>query len=306
MIDHSITKTMKATLLTAFSLLAMLAVRSQQLQSSSLYELQGMLQNPSTAGTQEYNFVGATYKTQWNGIPGSPQTATIFGSFDLPKQKIGIGGYIFNDKTGPSSRSGVVLSLAKHIVMNNGDKLSLGIENKLQQYSLDLSKFATFGSDPVLAGSGNKFAYDAGFGMSYSNSKLLVGASVSQLVQSQLNFYSGNLTRSEEARLYRHYYLHGSYKIRIDDITTITPSAVFTYLTNAPSELQIGARVEHNNYFWYGAGYRLDQSFMLSAGFNIHKKLVIGYAYDDYITPISSFSEGGSGHEILLRYNFSK
>ncbi|HRF16588.1 MAG TPA: type IX secretion system membrane protein PorP/SprF, partial [Chitinophagaceae bacterium] len=65
-------------------LAAVVSGKAQQLQTSSMYDLQGVYHNPSTAGTQGFNFVGASYRTQWSGFSGSPKTATVFGSFELP------------------------------------------------------------------------------------------------------------------------------------------------------------------------------------------------------------------------------
>jgi type IX secretion system PorP/SprF family membrane protein len=297
---------MKHKILTALFFAFVSITNAQQLQTSSMYDLQGIIHNPSVAGTQKYNMIGVSYRSQWSGISGSPKTATIFGSFDMPKFGIGIGGSIYQDKTGPTSRTGISLSLAKHIVGNNGT-FSIGLENRLQQYALDKGKLSeSLGADPVLGTSDNRFKYDAGFGISYTGKNLEVGASVSQLVQSKLNFYSGNLTRDEEARLYRHYYFNALYNWHVDGNTVITPNALFIYLPNAPLSYQLGARVEFNELFWFGGGYRSHQSFMLSAGVNISKKFTIGYAYDDYISPISHFDNGASAHEVLLRYNFVK
>ncbi len=294
-------------ILTIIFAAAISTATAQQLQTSSMYQLQGMLQNPAMAGTQQTNFIGASYRTQWSGISGSPQTATVFGSWGLPKQKIGIGGYIYNDKTGPTTRTALELSLAKHIITDDGNIFSIGIESRFQQYALNKSKLtATLGADPAIAGSDSRFKYDAGFGVAYATKKLQLGASVSQLVQSKLDFYSGNLSTNEQARLYRHYYLHGAYTWAVDGVTTITPNFVLTYLPNAPTDFQVAAKVEHREMFWWGLGYRAGQSFMLSAGLHINKTFTIGYAFDDYLSPISSFDAGANGHEVLLRYNFSK
>lgn len=294
-------------ILTIFFAAAIATGNAQQLQTSSLNDIQGVLQNPSMAGVAQNNFIGASYRTQWSGIAGSPQTATVFGSFDMPKQKAGIGGYIYNDKTGPTSRTGVELSLAKHIVTDNGNIFSLGIENRFQQYALDKTKLtAALGNDPAIAGGDTRFKYDAGFGIAYITKTIQLGASVSQLVQSKLNFYSGNLSTTEAARLYRHYYFHGAYKWNVDGVTTITPNFIVTYLPNAPTDFQISARVEHRELFWWGLGYRSKQSFMASAGVNINKKFSLGYAYDDYLTPISHFDGASNGHEFILRFNFQK
>ncbi|MBL0154060.1 MAG: PorP/SprF family type IX secretion system membrane protein [Chitinophagaceae bacterium] len=279
---------------------------AQQLQISSLYDLQGVFHNPSTAGVNN-SMVGVSYRTQWSGISGSPKTATFFGSFDIPKMNIGLGGYVYNDKTGPTSRTGVELAFAKHIPTNNGGVFSMGLEARGQQYSLDRAKLTTtLGSDPAIGTSDNKFMFDAGFGISYTGKKLQLGVSASQLVQSKLDFYTGNLTRNEEGRLYRHYYFHGKYTWRTDDNTTITPNVLVVYLPNAPTEYQFGARVEHKEIFWWGVGYRVKQSFMLSAGVNINKKFTIGYSFDIYSTPLSVFDAGSNSHEILMRYNLKK
>ena len=92
----------------------------------------------------------------------------------------------------------------------------------------------------------------------------------------------------------------------MDGATTITPNFLLTYLTNAPEELQIGARVDHNEIFWWGLGYRVRQSVILSAGVNINKKFKIGYAFDIYSNPISVYDKGANAHEMLLSYNLSK
>ncbi|MBL7733241.1 MAG: PorP/SprF family type IX secretion system membrane protein [Chitinophagaceae bacterium] len=277
----------------------------QQLQTSSMYDLQGVFHNPSTAGVRN-SMAGVSYRTQWSGFSGSPRTATAFGSFAMPSLKIGIGGYVYNDKTGPTSRTGLQLAFAKHIPAGEG-KFSLGIEARGQQYSLDRAKLtATLGADPAIGTAENRFVFDAGFGVSYTGKRLQLGASVSNLVQSKLGFYTGNLSTSEQARLYRHYFFHGSYKWNADESTTITPNFLVIYLPNAPTEFQGGVRVEHKELFFWGLSLRAKQSFMLSAGLHINKKFTIGYSFDIYSTPLSVFDKGANAHEMLMRYNFSK
>ena len=296
---------MKRNFLIILLLCIMTIGKAQQLQTSSLYDMQGVLHNPAMAGMMMKGMIGVSYRNQWTGVSGSPKTATLFGSFALPEHKIGLGGYIYNDQTGPTSRTGVQFAFAKHIPMKNDATLSLGIEAKGLQYSIDVDKLQqTLGTDPVLGSGDNKFKFDAGFGIAYSGKKLQIGASVSQLIQSKLGFYNGNLSSGEEGRLYRHYYLHGDYKIRIDSATTITPNFLLIYLPNAPKEFQFGARVEHNEVVWFGLGYRVNQNIILSAGVNINKKFTIGYAFDIYNTPYSIYEKGCNSHEVLLRYNW--
>jgi len=283
------------------------ALNGQQLMTSSLYDQHGNLHNPATAGSAKHVMIGASYRKTWDGISGAPQTTLIFGSTYLKNAKIGIGGYLYNDVTGPTRRTGGQMAYSYHIQMANDATFSLGLEARLQQFSLDKAKLsATLGNDPVLASAESRFKADAGFGLAYNGKKLQVGASVSQLIQSKLDFYSGNLNPTEEGRLYRHYYLHGNYEWDVDGNTKIIPNLLFIYLPNAPLEVQGGARVEHNDVFWWGLGLRARQSWMISAGVKIQKKFTIGYCFDIFNTPLSVYDRGANGHEILLRYDFLK
>jgi type IX secretion system PorP/SprF family membrane protein len=289
---------------------------AQQLQTSSMYDMQGSLHNPAMAGINGYGSIGATYRSMWDGIDGGPQTGTLFGSAYLPGARIGLGGYIYSDKTGPTKRTGLQMAYAYHVPLNNESKLSIGLEARMQQFSMDKAKLqeSLGGSDPVLNSSENRFKFDAGFGLAWSGKTFQAGISVSQLIQSKLEFYNTNLgtgtsplqDRNEEGRLYRHYYFHSNYKWRVDGNTVIIPNILFIYLPNAPLELQGGARVEHKEVFFWGASLRARQSWMLSAGVHIKKKFTVGYSFDLYNTPLSTFEKGASAHEVLLRYDFLK
>jgi type IX secretion system PorP/SprF family membrane protein len=298
---------MKRLLLVGLNLMAFIVSNSQQLQTSSLYEMQSLLHNPGTAGLFQDNMIGASYRSQWSGISGSPRTAMVFGSYNLKKENAGISGYLFTDKTGPTSRTGLSASFAKHLKMKDGSVWSVGIEARALQFGIDRAKLsATLGADPALGNAENRFKFDAGLGVAYQKNNLRLGASVSQLVQSKLGFYNGTTTLAEEARLYRHYYFHGSYSWNVDESTEITPNFLVIYLPNAPTEIQGGVKVEHKDLFWWGLSFRAKQSAIISAGVNIQQRLNLGYSFDIYRTPLSLFDAGANAHELMLRLKLKK
>ena len=280
---------------------------AQQLYTSSLYEMQSLLHNPGTAGLFQDNMIGASYRSQWSGISGSPRTAMVFGSYNLKKENAGISGYLFTDQTGPTSRTGLSASFAKHLKMKDGSVWSVGIEARALQFGIDRAKLsATLGADPAPGNAENRFKFDAGLGVAYQKNNLRLGASVSQLVQSKLGFYNGTTTLAEEARLYRHYYFHGSYSWNVDESTEITPNFLVIYLPNAPTEIQGGVKVEHKDLFWWGLSFRAKQSAIISAGVNIQKRFSFGYSFDIYRTPLSLFDSGANAHELMLRLLLKK
>ncbi|MBD0331328.1 MAG: PorP/SprF family type IX secretion system membrane protein [Chitinophagaceae bacterium] len=297
---------MKQFYISIFVYLFSSACDAQQLTASSFYDMHAVLHNPATAGGNHQGFIGATYRTQWSNMPGSPQTALVFGNAFLQKVNIGIGGYVYNDVTGPTRRTGLQMAYAYQIQLNNSSFFSIGIEGRFQQFSFDRQKLQeSIGNDPVLEGTGNRIKGDAGLGLVYSSEKFQIGTSVSQLMQTKLDWYEGTGNQQEEAKLYRHYYLHSNYSFDVDGVTQIVPNVLLIYLPNAPLEMQAGARVEHNNLLWWGLAWRARQSLMISAGLHIKEKFTVGYSFDIYTTPLSVYDKGSTGHEIILRYDFT-
>ena len=299
---------MKSIQLLILIALTTTTVSAQQLTTSSFYDMYGVLHNPAAVATSKHGSVGANYRTLWSAMPGSPKTGIVYGNGYLKKAKLGMGGYLFSDKTANIANNGLSASLNYQIEMKGSSTLSFGISGIVQQTQYDWAKLqSSLGTnDPVIMGDRNRIQGDAGLGVAFTTPKFQIGASVNQLVQSKLNLYEGTGSPTDEANLSRHFYGHALYKWNVDDVTTITPNILFIYLPNAPLEVQGGARVEHNNMFWYGLSWRVDQAWMISAGLRIKQKFQIGYSFDIYTSPLGQFDNGSNGHEIMLKYDFIK
>lgn len=286
---------------------AAFAADAQQLNSSSFYEMHGVLHNPATAGSKKHASIGGTFRKQWSGMPGGPQTGLVYGNTYLANAKVGLGAYIYSDVTGPTKRNGIQTAYSYHVPFKKGGTLSFGLEARGQQFTYDRVKLQqVLGNDPVVMGSENRFKFDAGAGVAFTTSNFQVGVSVAQLLQSKLDLYEGTGTPNQQSRLYRHFYLHSNYTYQLDEATRITPNFLMIYFPNAPEEYQGGVRVEHNDLFWYGLNWRVRQSWMISAGVRIKQKFNLGYSFDIYRTPLSTYDGGSNGHEVMLRYDFLK
>ncbi len=281
---------------------ASLKVAAQQIQTTAFPQLQGFMHNASFAGIGASNFVGATYRTQWSEISGGPKTANLFGSFAMPESKMGMSALVYSDKTGPTSRTGVSISFAKHIDFGNGSVLSMGIENKFQQFRLDQEKIvAAIGADPALANAKGGLNYDAGFGISFINKKLQVGVCVAQLLESELKNYSG-AGRTEVGKLYRHYNLTGAYTIKMNDDITMIPNLLLIYLPNTPAEFNAGARFIFKENIRIGAS--ASKNFSINFGTTLSKNFSIDYAFDLYNN--DNVLNNLTANEFMLRYHFKR
>ena len=298
---------MKKIQILIIALTAAAGAHSQQLANSSFYEMHGIMHNAATVGSQKHLVVGGSFRTQWSGMPGSPKTGLVYGTTYLEKSRLGFGAAIYSDVAGSLRNTGLQLNVAYYVPFQNNTSLSFGFRGMLDQFSIDRAKLqAAIPGDPVLAGSENRFKADAGFGVALTGSNFQFGVGVNQLLQSKLGLYEGTGTVTEEGKHYRHFYFHGNYGFALDDFTRLVPNFLVTYLPNAPVETLVAARVEHNNLFWYGIGYRARQSWSLSAGLKFKQRFNVGYTFDMFRTPLSTYDGGANGHEVMLRYAFLK
>ena len=275
---------------------------SQQIFRVSQYLQHNFMFNPAAAGVSKDGTVGLMYKKMWSGMEGGPQTALAYGDYFFEKMNTGAAIVLYNDVTGPTSRSGFDLNAAYAIRFDGDRKLHIGLNAILLQERIDKMQLQEYiPNDPLLAGPGSIITADAGAGVYYASNTFSGGFSVKQLVQSKLNLKKTNTV--PEGRLYRHYFLTANYNWKTDEDNVIIPSMMVRFTQNTPATIEVGAILKHKDIFWTGFGWQYKQSFTAYAGVNIKKRYSIGYAFDEYATPLSMFDGGSGAHEIMVRYS---
>ena len=278
-------------------------VKAQQIFRLSQYIQHNYIFNPAASGAGNKGTLIVSYKKMWSEIEGGPQTMLICSDKYFKKSKIGLSGLLFNDITGPMTKSGFEFNSAYSIPFSEKRKLQLGLGGLILQERLDktfLEKYIP--GDPVLSGSGSVITGDASAGVYYSSPKFNLGLSVKQLVQSKLNLVKS--TTVIEGKLYRQYYLMGSYNWATDEENVIVPNFLLKFSQNAPSDFEAGAKIIHRDMIWAGFNFHYQQEFSGFAGFKINHKYSLGYAFDQYKTPLSVFDKGGNSHELSFMYYF--
>lgn len=296
---------LKITTLLLVSVFMLNTNKAQQIFKLSQYTQHNFLYNPAAAGANDEASIGATYRKMWSGMPGGPQTTLLYGDKYFAKKKTGIGISLYTDKTGPTSRTGGQANISYSVEMGNERRLMFGLAGTVLQYRIDKESFSHYiPNDPLLASDGTEIKGDAAAGIYYRSNTFNAGVSVQQLVQSKLNFVKSS--SNPEGRLYRHYFVMANYNWRTDESNVLVPNVLLKYLPNTPVDFEGGVRLEHKDLIWVGFNYHYKQSYSAFAGLKVDHKLAIGYALDVYNTPLSVFDDGGTAHEISLRYYFVK
>ena len=291
-----------------FLSVGLFGAKAQQLHFMSQYLQHNSMLNPAAAGIANKNVVGISYRNQWSSFPGNPKTFMVYADVSLEKLKAGIAAYIYKDETGPTSRTGMQLAYSYHITSRDEkQKFAIGIELRGFQYAVDKGKLsAALGNDPVLAGADSKFGFDAGFGLYYVyDEKLSLGAAVSQMIQNklELNYVPG---ATLNGRLYRHYNIMANYKYNAGDDIVLIPNALLRVMQNAPTEFELGVKLDYQDLLWVAVIAKFKQLYSLQFGFKIKDRINIAYSYDAFNAPITQFDGGSGAHEIGLRFDFGK
>ena len=283
---------------------------AQQIFAISQYMQHNFIYNPAAAGAADNPSVGALYRKMWSGIDGGPQTTILYGDTYFEKKKTGLSVFVYDDKTGPTDRTGgqVDLSYSINLGSSKDKRLMFGLGGMFMDYKIDkaaLGADLVTDPDPALQNApASKFTADAAAGIYLKTPTINIGASIEQIIKSQLAFVKDEPNQVD--RLYRHYFVMASYNIRTDDEDVLIPNVLVRYQSNSPVDVQGGVKLMHQDFLWVGLGLHYQQSYSVYAGVKIAHKLEIGYAYDQYQTPLSVFDNGGAGNELSLRYYFVK
>lgn len=282
------------------SIIVSLLSFGQQVPLYSLYLFNNLLLNPGITGSVDYLPIRLTIRQQWVGIKDAPSTQALSAHYLLSNKNIGIGGFIFNDKFGPISETGLQANFAYHLSIDGiNSRLGLGLAFKAFQFKFDKSNAILIDIDDAVVDKGitTKFVPDADFGAYLYNDKYHVGLSATQLIQVKLNISDSSLGKNQ---LIRHYYLFGGYKIPVSETFEVEPMLLLKGTFRTPWQVDLTTRVIYNNQFWGGLSYRTSKDLIVMLGFK-YQKFYIGYAFDYTFSNLSNYSKGS--HEVLIGFN---
>lgn len=301
-----------------FLLLFAAKINAQQVPLYSQYMMNGFLLNPAVAGSEGYTAINLTAREQWLGLKNAPKTHAVSGQTRLLKNsyiskgasvkrrqrmssrsgKVGLGAYVFNDKNGAIDRTGIQVSYAYHIRMQRS-QLSFGLSGIAYQFSVN-NNAITFEEQDDFYNFAQKsiFIPDASVGIYYTDPKLYVGFSASQIFQSSLRLGEKGYA---EYKMKRYYFLTSGYDISVNDYFTIAPSFLLKATEDLSYQIDFSSKFIFNEDYWGGLTYRTGGAIIFMGGVKVEKYL-FGYAFDYTLSSIMKRSYGS--HEFMIAVHF--
>jgi type IX secretion system PorP/SprF family membrane protein len=277
---------------------------SQQIPLYSQYMLNDYVFNPAIAGTKDYYQAKSNNRYQWVGITDAPRTYILSVYGPHRSRDMGFGGYIFNDVTGPTSRTGLYVSYAYNVKIKDDLRFSSGLSLGLLQYKIDGSKIVLHDPGDQTLSNGFYVDYmpDASLGLYLYSSKYSFGISANQLLNNNIKFKE--VEQLGINKIKNHFLVNGSYLFDISSDFQVEPSIMIKYISPAPIQADINARIIYKSMAWLGFSWRSKDALSVMIGYNFQDQLQFGYSYDITTTSLKKYSSGT--HELMIGVRFNK
>lgn len=260
--------------------------------------------NPAYAGSKMGQMnVSLLGRSQWVGIPGAPQTATLSVHSNIIG-RMGLGLSVYADKVGPVNEQFVFADYSYRVPVGYYDNIAFGIKVGASILNASLSDLNTISTlqdivDPNLRDIGN-IKPNFGFGAFYYSDIYYAGFSIPNLLNTVYLEKEGGVVTEVSRK--KHAFLTGGYVFDLDNIWQFKPSFMAKYTAGTPLSVDLSANFLYDGAYEVGASYRWDDSVSLVLGAKVTDNIRVGYSYDFTVSDLA-ISNGGT-HELILLFDF--
>lgn len=286
-------------------------VDAQNFPHFNHFAFQGVLYNPAVTGSQDAIELDALYRGQWTGIEGQPRTISVSAQSPVNRLNSNLGLFFVYDQLGVEKNNYFQLSYAwrKKTKFAN---ISLGISGGLIQKQIDGSllrapdgeyrEVFSHNDDYIPEKSVSAISGDLNIGVFLNNEKWYAGVSVNNLIG---NGHLFSLSASEvRVRNTRYASVSGGYLLKLSKTFSVQPNVQFlSDFINYQAIYNLTAYYKQK--IWVGLAFRgtssnTKESIIPFLGFNVAKKVKIGYSYEVGISELKNTNSGS--HEIFVKY----
>lgn len=306
---------------------------AQQRPHYTQYILNNYIINPALTGIENYTDIKLSYRNQWVGFPGAPQTiyATIHApigkkdyrtsatSFQVPGENPrgksyweeytaaephhGVGASIIHYKTGYISRSYATVSYAYHLGLTPKLNLSAGFAAGISTINIDASKIDLANPvDPAVGGAAQelrKVKPELNAGLWLYSDRFFAGFAAQQIIPQKVTLVTNDFYKST---LVPHFFATTGYRFMTGEDVNIIPSVMLRYIPSMPLFVDVTVKAQYQDRLWVGGNYRLKEGFAAMAGLNISNAFNVSYSYDvNNSRYLLQYMQRGT-HEIVLGF----
>lgn len=245
-------------------------------------------------------------RSQWTKHEDMP--ITVVGDFSHWNEEYSFltGGEIINDKTGPTSFTGLFGKAAYGIELGDDMLLTIGLKGGVLQYRVKGAELNFFEEGDIAQSNVTKIFPDFSIGTTLNfNEKYYLGFSIPQTFGLNLNFRTGE--NDFNIKRVQHYYGIAGARFSLDNGSWVETSSEVRYVQNVPFYINARLMYDYQEMFWLGVSasntkeFSVDLGIILNLGFN-NQILRCGYSFTNFFQEFGPHF--GSTHEIGFSYSF--
>ncbi|HEX4887854.1 MAG TPA: type IX secretion system membrane protein PorP/SprF [Luteibaculaceae bacterium] len=278
------------------------AGQAQQSIRFSNYLFNRMIINPAAAGSNDYVEIMGSYRKQWVGFNGSPQTSFLSLDGSALDKRIGLGLQVVDDQMGALNTTGVMGNLAGRVRIADDKWFSAGFGAGWFRNSLNGSELTYQDPNEIAIPASTRAVdvFDFKAGVFYKDTRNFAGVSAFNILRPRIN-YTG-INRRNEGVLARHFYIFAGRVFPLNADLALIPSALakISGQNNIKNQLDLNAKLSYRGMLAAGISYRNNESVGVIAEY-VHKQVWrFSYAFDYNTNMLQNYQNGS--HEIMVAY----
>lgn len=277
-----------------------LASQGQQQGIYSQYIFNLFTVNPAYAGELDALATSLSYRAQWVGFEGAPNSQYFTAHTPLPKKNMALGIQIQNDEIGARQTPSFAIAYAYKLNLGKNRRISFGLQGGVVNYQYNWNELQyNRPQDPVAYESAsNKWIPNFDFGVMYLDPQNYFGVTLKSINQAKT--ISSDFS---DASLSTLLYIVGGRTMPLSEKVSLKPSFIAMKSLETPFQFDVNIGALYDNRFWLTATYRYQFGMVFSGQFYINDQFHFGYSYD--LATNGLMGQQGGTHEIFIGYEFN-
>jgi type IX secretion system PorP/SprF family membrane protein len=265
-------------------------VYSQKLTNSFLY-------NPSVAG----NTLGSatlSYRQQWTGATGAPQTSFFSLHTPFAKHRMGTGFNVYRETAGVNDNLYTSAAYAYHVRISDNNLFSMGVSGEFINSRINFAKIDAHDTDDALLSENQNSMsrVDFSFGMSYQSKYVRFGAAANRI-----SSLVGIVDSSQQFPAFYSGFVNFTIPL-VNDRDVLEPLVYLRNSSNGKYQVDAGLYYTLNNRITLGGAYRTGGATSVTGAFRLGKGIYVGYSREILSGKLGSSI--GASNEFTLRFDF--
>jgi type IX secretion system PorP/SprF family membrane protein len=279
-------------------------LKAQQYPFWTQYRSNLFMMNPAVAGTRQNIDARLSYRNQWVGFDGAPKTMGASFHMKVYKNKMGVGGFLFQDQIGPFKTLTSALAYAFKIKFDdvavsagiNGSYSSQQVNTGLMTYQNTQDLAVTHMSTTQKTSN-----FNAAAGIMLYNDRFFISASMNNLLGTSYTYDKTKaVTKIGEIKTVSHLCIALGYNYSANPDYVWENSTAVIFVAGTPILFDYNLRLHIKKALLVGGGIRLGTAFVGQVGWTFEDWAQVSYSYDFNYNNLRSTNSGS--HEIKFVY----